>query len=137
MARILNKEPAVYKKEQDNFLRELRKFHDSKGTSFKLAPSINGKEIDLYLLYWLVTAQGGWERVNSKNAWDELLESFDLPTSTCNGSLAIKQTYLRYLDAYEKYYFLGEEEEDESNPYFDEEDGRARRERQRKIVHSL
>ena len=32
-------------------------------TSFKLAPSINGKEIDLYLLYWLVTAQGGWERV--------------------------------------------------------------------------
>ena len=33
-------------------------------TSFKLAPSINGKEIDLYLLYWLVTAQGGWERVS-------------------------------------------------------------------------
>ena len=32
-------------------------------TSFKLTPSINGKEIDLYLLYWLVTAQGGWERV--------------------------------------------------------------------------
>ena len=31
MARILNKEPAVYKKEQDNFLKELRKFHDSKG----------------------------------------------------------------------------------------------------------
>ena len=31
MAKILNKEPAVYKKEQDNFLRELRKFHDSKG----------------------------------------------------------------------------------------------------------
>ena len=43
----------------------------------------------------------------------------------------------RYLDAYEKYYFLGEEEEDESNPYFDEEDGRARRERQRKIVQNV
>ena len=128
MAKILNKEPAVYKKEQDNFLRDLRKFHDSKGwvfaetsvcrvmaeeslaarlqadllvhvsqatqfrvttfrllkqimkliryfskltrilnfrTSYKLAPSINGKEIDLYLLYWLVTAQGGWEKVRS------------------------------------------------------------------------
>ena len=34
-------------------------------TSYKLAPSINGKEIDLYLLYWLVTAQGGWEKVRS------------------------------------------------------------------------
>ena len=32
-------------------------------TSFKQVPSINGKEVDLYLLYWLVTAQGGWEKV--------------------------------------------------------------------------
>jgi len=137
MAKILNKEPAVYKKEQDNFLKELRKFHESKGTSYKHVPQINGKEIDLYLLYWLVTAQGGWERVNNKNGWDDLLESFDLPASTCNGSLALKQTYLRYLDTYEKYYFLGEEEEDESNPYFDEEDSRARRERQRRIVQNV
>ena len=28
---------------------------------------VEGKEIDLYLLYWLVTAQGGWERVSLKN----------------------------------------------------------------------
>ena len=34
-------------------------------TSFKHIPQINGKEIDLYLLYWLVTAQGGWERVGN------------------------------------------------------------------------
>ena len=38
-------------------------YHLNFRTSFKLAPSINGREIDLYLLYWLVTAQGGWERV--------------------------------------------------------------------------
>ena len=43
----------------------------------------------------------------------------------------------RYLDTYEKFYFLGEEEEDESNPYFDEEDSRARKERQRKIVQNV
>jgi len=137
MAKILNKEPAVYKQEQDNFLRELRKFHDQKGTGFKHIPSINGKEIDLYLLYWLVTAQGGWERVNNRNGWDELLESFDLQPSTVNGSLSLKQTYLRYLDSYEKYYFLGEEEEDEANLYFDEEDSRARRQRAQKIVQNV
>eukprot|EP00090_Calanus_glacialis_P019014 TRINITY_DN2933_c0_g1_i1.p1 TRINITY_DN2933_c0_g1~~TRINITY_DN2933_c0_g1_i1.p1 ORF type:complete len:1649 (-),score=541.75 TRINITY_DN2933_c0_g1_i1:463-5409(-) len=137
MAKILNKEPAVYKQEQDNFLRELRKFHDQKGTGFKHIPCINGKEIDLYLLYWLVTAQGGWERVNNRNGWDELLESFDLQPSTVNGSLSLKQTYLRYLDSYEKYYFLGEEEEDEANLYFDEEDSRARRQRAQKIVQNV
>jgi len=137
MAKILNKEPAVYKQEQDNFLRELRKFHDQKGTGFKHIPCIHGKEIDLYLLYWLVTAQGGWERVNNRNGWDELLESFDLQPSTVNGSLSLKQTYLRYLDTYEKYYFLGEEEEDEANSYFDEEDSRARRQRAQKIVQNV
>ena len=36
-------------------------------TGFKHIPCIHGKEIDLYLLYWLVTAQGGWERVSDFN----------------------------------------------------------------------
>ncbi len=34
-------------------------------TSFKHIPKLNGKELDLYLLYWLVTAQGGWEKVRA------------------------------------------------------------------------
>lgn len=32
-------------------------------TPFRKIPHVEGKEIDLYLLYWLVTAQGGWEKV--------------------------------------------------------------------------
>ena len=31
---------------------------------FRTTPTINGKNIDLYLLYWLVTVQGGWEKVS-------------------------------------------------------------------------
>ena len=34
-------------------------------TIFRHIPCINGHEIDLYLLYWLVTAQGGWEKVKT------------------------------------------------------------------------
>ena len=33
-------------------------------TPFKNIPTIGGKDVDLYLLYWLVTARGGWEKVN-------------------------------------------------------------------------
>ena len=33
-------------------------------TPFKQTPSVEGQQIDLYLLYWLVTAQGGFERVS-------------------------------------------------------------------------
>ena len=35
-------------------------------TPFRKIPVVEGKEIDLYLLYWLVTAQGGWEKVRNK-----------------------------------------------------------------------
>ena len=38
MAKILNKEPSVYKSEQENFLTGVRKFHDSKGWVFKFCP---------------------------------------------------------------------------------------------------
>lgn len=33
-------------------------------TPSRALPKINGKEIDLYLLYVLVTAQGGWVKVS-------------------------------------------------------------------------
>jgi len=32
-------------------------------TPFRKVPKINGREIDLYLLYVLVTAHGGWMKV--------------------------------------------------------------------------
>jgi len=33
-------------------------------TPFRKVPKINGHEIDLYLLYVLVTAHGGWVKVS-------------------------------------------------------------------------
>ena len=54
MAKILNKEPAVYRQEQENFVRELRKFHEQKGEVFK----IKGVEIFLvWKVFW------GFEKV--------------------------------------------------------------------------
>lgn len=38
-------------------------FPDSR-TLFKKSPKINGKDIDLYLLYVVVTAHGGWIKVS-------------------------------------------------------------------------
>ncbi|KYN32560.1 AT-rich interactive domain-containing protein 2 [Trachymyrmex septentrionalis] len=63
MAKILNKDPVTYEKERDNFLKDLRHFHETRGTLFKKSPKINGKDIDLYLLYVVVTAHGGWIKV--------------------------------------------------------------------------
>ncbi|XP_034251223.1 AT-rich interactive domain-containing protein 2 isoform X2 [Thrips palmi] len=109
MAQVLNKDPITYQRERDGFLRELQHFHDTRGTPFRRVPQINGQEVDLYLLYVLVTAHGGWLKVNHRNEWEDLLEQFKLPQRCVNSGVALKQVYLRYLDRYEKVHFLGDD----------------------------
>ncbi|XP_031341065.1 uncharacterized protein LOC116169178 [Photinus pyralis] len=65
MAKILDTDPILYAKERDGFLRDLQHFHETRGTPFRRAPTINGHEIDLYLLYCLVTEEGGWIKVSA------------------------------------------------------------------------
>lgn len=124
MAKILNKDPVTYERERDNFLKDLRHFHETRGTPFKKTPKVNGKDIDLYLLYVVVTAHGGWIRVNSRNEWTSLCEQFHLPKGCVNSGVGLKQIYLRYLDRYEKVHFLGEDGQQADD---DDEDSRHRK----------
>lgn len=118
------------------FIRDLIQFHESRGTGCQCDPKINGKEIDLYLLYQIVTSHGGWEKINLRNEWDKLLEHFKLPRST-NGGLAIKQIYLRYLELYEKIHYLGEDVDTKEEPEDDYlEDFRGRRRYPNKLASS-
>ncbi|XP_011297067.1 AT-rich interactive domain-containing protein 2 isoform X2 [Fopius arisanus] len=124
MAKILNKDPVTYERERESFLKELHHFHETRGTSFKKAPKISGNEIDLYLLYVLVTAHGGWIKVNTRNEWSLLCEQFYLPAGCVNSGVGLKQIYLRYLDRYEKVHFLGEDGHQGDD---DDEDSRHRK----------
>ncbi|XP_015111564.1 AT-rich interactive domain-containing protein 2 isoform X2 [Diachasma alloeum] len=124
MAKILNKDPVTYERERESFLRELHHFHETRGTSFKKSPKISGNEIDLYLLYVLVTAHGGWIKVNTRNEWSLLCEQFYLPPGCVNSGVGLKQIYLRYLDRYEKVHFLGEDGHQGDD---DDEDSRHRK----------
>ncbi|CAH1968878.1 unnamed protein product [Acanthoscelides obtectus] len=133
MANILGKDPATYSKERDGFLRDLQHFHETRGTPYKRPPSIGGKEVDLYLLYSLVTSHGGWLKVNFKNIWPEIFTQLELPRSCVNGSVALKQIYLRYLDRWEKVHFLHEDGDRVSD---DDEEGKHKK-LSAKILHSV
>lgn len=87
-------------------------------------PKINGKEIDLYKLFVEMTNLGGWEKVNRRHDWDELLENIGFPKSCVNAAVAIKYIYIRYLSRYEKQHIRDEviERVDE-----DDEDVRQRK----------
>lgn len=124
-----------YLRAKHAFIRDLIQFHESRGTGQKCDPKINGKEVDLYLLYQIVTSHGGWEKVNLRNEWDKLLEHFHFPHST-NGGLAIKQIYLRYLELYEKIHYLGEDVDTKEEHDDDYEDFRGRRRYPNKLSSS-
>ncbi|XP_035738109.1 AT-rich interactive domain-containing protein 2-like isoform X3 [Vespa mandarinia] len=124
MAKILDKDPVTYERERENFMKDLRHFHETRGTPFRKSPKISGKEIDLYLLYVVVTARGGWIKVNTRNEWASLCEQFHLPNGCVNSGIGLKQIYLRYLDRYEKVHFLGEDGQQADD---EDEDSRHRK----------
>ncbi|XP_069972389.1 uncharacterized protein, partial [Penaeus vannamei] len=63
MSKDRSKDAEAYDREYDAFLKQLEEFHQQRGTPFKRLPRINGKGVDLYLLYVVVTARGGWQKV--------------------------------------------------------------------------
>ncbi|XP_042891445.1 AT-rich interactive domain-containing protein 2-like [Penaeus japonicus] len=127
MSKDRSKDAEAYDREYDAFLKQLEEFHQQRGTPFKRLPRINGKGVDLYLLYVVVTARGGWQKVNARCEWDELLEDFRLPAACVNSATALKHIYIRYLDAYERINFLGEDGEERGAEMDDGEDSRSMR----------
>ncbi|KAL5009462.1 hypothetical protein ScPMuIL_011767 [Solemya velum] len=109
MASLLNKDPFVYKQEKNDFIKELHRFHNNRGTPFDRIPNVVGREVDLYLLYRRVIALGGWRKVNDEERWEDILLELQFPKSCANAAHALKQIYIRFLDIYEKIHFHGED----------------------------
>ncbi|XP_066987909.1 AT-rich interactive domain-containing protein 2 isoform X3 [Macrobrachium rosenbergii] len=127
MSKDVNKDAEAYDREYDAFIKQLEDFHQQRGTPFRRLPRINGKGVDLYLLYVVVTARGGWQKVNARAEWEDILEDFRLPPGCINSSTALKHIYIRYLDAYERVNFLGEDGEDRGTEMDEGEDSRSMR----------
>lgn len=120
----LHKEPGDYTKDSSSFTLELQKFHESRGSPFRHAPRINGREVDLFALYNSVTAIGGWQKVNDLLKWDYILDKLNFPKACANASLALRQVYVRYLSLFEKVHFLGEDADEEADPGTESRGGR-------------
>ncbi|XP_068209043.1 AT-rich interactive domain-containing protein 2 isoform X6 [Palaemon carinicauda] len=127
MSKDVNKDAEAYDREYDAFIKQLEDFHQQRGTPFRRLPRINGKGVDLYLLYVVVTARGGWQKVNARAEWEDILEDFRLPSGCINSSTALKHIYIRYLDVYERINFLGEDGEDRGTEMDEGEDSRSMR----------
>lgn len=105
-----------YQKDHHEFIEKLQEFHSARGTSIGRIPTFGGQVLDLYALYNTVTSFGGISVVTERKKWDQVFMTLGFPPCT-NAAYALRQHYARYLEAYEKIFFFGEDTEDTNEPY--------------------
>ncbi|CAD6996201.1 unnamed protein product [Ceratitis capitata] len=96
-------------KAPDEFYRDLQQFHERRATPIMYAPKISGREVDLHRLYSEVTERGGFNKVNQRDEWDEVLPVLGIRDKCVNATAAIKYIYRRFLEKYERQNFFGED----------------------------
>ncbi|XP_015177126.1 PREDICTED: uncharacterized protein LOC107066734 [Polistes dominula] len=80
----------------DSFFR----FMKLSGTPILEIPKINGRQLDLFVLYRDVTGRGGYEEVTRKNRWKTVAENLGIGGNSKDVAI-LKIMYKQYLHAYE------------------------------------
>lgn len=94
---------------KDRFVAQLYKYMDERGTPINKAPSVNGKDLDLYRLFNIVHKMGGYNRVTSKDSWRQVYVKADLPSCPTqslenNAVNQLKAAYKKYLLNFTDFY---------------------------------
>ncbi|KAI8978097.1 hypothetical protein BDB01DRAFT_800803 [Pilobolus umbonatus] len=88
--------------EYNAFIKELSEFHELKGTTLQAEPVLGGRRLDLYKIFQVVTAAGGFEEVTRNRGWKQVGDSFDFPSTCTNSAYIIKGVYIRNLLGWEE-----------------------------------
>uniref|UniRef100_A0A8D0GFR4 AT-rich interactive domain-containing protein 3 n=1 Tax=Sphenodon punctatus TaxID=8508 RepID=A0A8D0GFR4_SPHPU len=83
------------------FLDDLFRFMQKRGTPINRIPIMAKQVLDLYLLYVLVTKKGGLVEVINKKLWREITKRLHLPPSNTSASFTLRTQYVKYLYPYE------------------------------------
>lgn len=87
----------------EEFIRNLVAFSADRGTPLDLQARVNGKHIDLFKLWNVVAARGGYDAIShEKLAWRRVGQEFNLGTNNAAAyAFALKTVYYKNLAAYE------------------------------------
>ncbi|CEJ05452.1 hypothetical protein RMCBS344292_19393 [Rhizopus microsporus] len=84
------------------FIKDLKQFHDSKGTRLVAEPVLGGCRLDLYKIFRVVVAAGGFDEVTKNRGWKQVGNLFDLRSTCTNSAYILKGVYIRNLLGYEE-----------------------------------
>nr|XP_056707186.1 AT-rich interactive domain-containing protein 4A [Euleptes europaea] len=89
--------------ERDNFLQQLYKFMEDRGTPINKPPVLGYKDLHLFKLFRLVFQQGGCDNIDSGAVWKQIYMDLGIPILNSAASYNVKTAYRKYLYGFEEY----------------------------------
>ncbi|XP_063804067.1 AT-rich interactive domain-containing protein 4A isoform X2 [Pseudophryne corroboree] len=89
--------------ERDNFLQQLYRFMEDRGTPINKPPVLGYKDLKLFKLFRLVYQQGGCDNIESGAVWKQIYMDLGIPILNSAASYNVKTAYKKYLYGFEEY----------------------------------
>ncbi|XP_056666798.1 AT-rich interactive domain-containing protein 4A isoform X4 [Monodelphis domestica] len=99
----LQPEEELDPEERDNFLQQLYKFMEDRGTPINKPPVLGYKDLNLFKLFRLVYHQGGCDNIDSGAVWKQIYMDLGIPILNSAASYNVKTAYRKYLYGFEEY----------------------------------
>uniref|UniRef100_A0A7N5JPB6 AT-rich interactive domain-containing protein 4A n=1 Tax=Ailuropoda melanoleuca TaxID=9646 RepID=A0A7N5JPB6_AILME len=96
-------EEEIDPEERDNFLQQLYKFMEDRGTPINKPPVLGYKDLNLFKLFRLVYHQGGCDNIDSGAVWKQIYMDLGIPILNSAASYNVKTAYRKYLYGFEEY----------------------------------
>mgnify|MGYP002384628909 FL=1 len=92
------------------FIVALRRYMADRGTPLPTElPLVQGRSINLFLLYLAVESKGGYEALNQLPAdagWTDIVRDFDITPVSLDAALTLRQLYATYIHSFTKSSFM-------------------------------
>ncbi|XP_074531489.1 AT-rich interactive domain-containing protein 4B isoform X2 [Halichoeres trimaculatus] len=92
-----------FPEERENFLQQLYKFMEDRGTPINKRPVLGYRNLNLFKLYRLVHKLGGFESIESGSVWKQVYQDLGIPILNSAAGYNVKCAYRKYLNGFEEY----------------------------------
>ncbi|XP_051773093.1 AT-rich interactive domain-containing protein 4B isoform X1 [Ctenopharyngodon idella] len=92
-----------FPEEKDNFLQQLYKFMEDRGTPINKRPVLGYRNLNLFKLYRLVHKLGGFDNIESGSVWKQVYQDLGIPVLNSAAGYNVKCAYRKYLYGFEDF----------------------------------
>ncbi|XP_017578317.2 AT-rich interactive domain-containing protein 4B isoform X3 [Pygocentrus nattereri] len=92
-----------FPEERENFLQQLYKFMEDRGTPINKKPVLGYRNLNLFKLYRLVHKLGGFDNIESGSVWKQVYQDLGIPVLNSAAGYNVKCAYRKYLYGFEDY----------------------------------